>query len=89
MNFKVITITLSLLAATGATLVSSNHAFADETVKEKAEEAGNDTKRGTKQVVRKTKEATCPMVNGKMECAVQKVKHSVQKGADNVEDAVD
>ncbi len=64
-------------------------AFADETVKDKAKEAANDTRRGAKQAMRATKDAACPIVNGKVECAVQKTKHTIQKGADNVEDAID
>lgn len=67
----------------------SLNVLADETMKSKAEETGNDTRRGAKQAARSVKEAACPLVNGKMECALQKTKHAIQKGADNVEDAVD
>lgn len=70
------------------TLMSIN-AIADETLKEKASELGNDTRRGTKNAVREVKDKTCEMINGKMECAVQKTKHAIQKGADKAEDAID
>ncbi len=68
---------------------TANPSYADETVSEKAKEMGNDTKRAGKDAVRQVKDKTCEMVNGKMHCAAQKVKHTIQKGADHVEDAVD
>lgn len=61
----------------------------DTTFKQKVNEVSKDTERGTKKVIRKVKDETCNMINGKMECAAKKVKHSIQNGADNVEDAVD
>ena len=64
-------------------------AFADESVKAKAKEVGNDTSRAVKKGGRAVKDKTCEMVNGKMECAAQKVKHSLQNAGDKVEDAVD
>jgi uncharacterized membrane protein YtjA (UPF0391 family) len=64
-------------------------AFAEETVKSDAKELGNDVKRGTNKAVRTVKDKTCEMINGKMECAVKKAKHSIQNGADKVEDAVE
>lgn len=64
-------------------------ARADDTMKEKASEAANDTGRAAKKAGRAVKDKTCEMVNGKMECAAKKVKHSIQNGADNVEDAID
>ena len=60
-----------------------------EEAKEKMEEVGNDTARGGKKAWRGAKDKTCEMVNGKMECAGQKAKHSIQNGVDNVEDAID
>lgn len=63
--------------------------LADTTVKDDAKELAADTKRGTKKAVRAVKDKTCEMINGKMECAAHKVKHSLQNGADNVEDAID
>jgi hypothetical protein len=55
---------------------------------QKMEEAVQDTKRGTKEVGRDAKEAACPIVNGKVDCAFQKGKHNIQRGADKVEDAI-
>jgi len=49
----------------------------------------NDTKRGVKKAARAAEDKTCELVNGKMECAAKKVKHSIQNGADKVEDAID
>lgn len=82
MKTKILLLTLSIFAL-------ANFAQADQTLKAKAKEAGNDAARATKQGVREVKDKTCEMVNGKMECAAQKVKHKVQQGADKVEDAVD
>lgn len=68
--------------------LTMNHSFA-ETAKSKTEEVTGDAKRGVKSTVREVKDKTCEMVNGKMECAAQKVKHSIQNTSDKVEDAVD
>ena len=89
MKSRVLALSLSLLSASVAGLIVAGNAFADETVTETVKEAANDTKRGAKKAARKVQDKTCEMVNGKMNCAVKKVKHSIQNGADNVEDAVD
>jgi len=60
-----------------------------ESTKQKMEEAGRDTKRGAKKAWRGTKDKTCELVNGKMECAAKKAKHSMQNSADDIEDAVE
>jgi len=83
MKLYLLSLTLFLAA------VSVIQAFADETVKDKVEEAGHDTKRAGKSVIRDVNEKACPLVNGKVECAVNKVKHTGQKVGDKVEDAVD
>lgn len=57
--------------------------------KETVKEMSNDAGRATDQAVRDVKDEACEMVNGKMECAADKVKHKVQEGADAVEDTVD
>jgi competence protein ComGC len=57
--------------------------------KETIKEMGNDAQRTTEQTVRDVKDEACEMINGKMECAADKVKHKVQDGADAVEDAMD
>ncbi len=65
------------------------YAYATETPKEEAKEALNDAKREVKKVGRAADDKTCRLVNGKTECAAKKIKHSIQNGADNVEDAID
>jgi hypothetical protein len=77
------------LIMTGNLHASGNMNKSDEEVKQKMEEAAQDTKRGTKEVGRDAKEAACPIVNGKVDCAFQKGKHNIQRGADKVEDAID
>jgi hypothetical protein len=67
----------------------SINSFADETVEEKAKELGNDTARSVKKGTRAVKDKTCELIDGKMKCAAQKVKHSMQNVGDKVEDAVD
>lgn len=70
-------------------LVFGTVGYADDTVTETAKEVANDSKRAVKSGARTVKDKTCEMINGKMECAVQKAKHAVQNGADKVEDAID
>jgi len=84
MKFIFITVTLSLFNA-----AIMNPVMATEAVKHKVQEAGHDAKRSANKAGRAVKDKTCEMVNGKMECAAQKVKHSMQNGADKAEDAVD
>lgn len=60
-----------------------------EKAQEQTEETFNDMGRGLKKAGRSIKDETCELINGKMECAADKAKHSIQNGADNVEDAVD
>lgn len=57
--------------------------------KQEMQEAGRDIKRGAQKATREIKDESCEMVNGKMECAAQKAKHSMQNTSDKVEDAVD
>jgi len=57
-----------------------------ETVKSDTKEAYQDTKKAAKKTYRKASDKTCEMINGKMECAAKKVKHSVQNGVDEVKD---
>jgi hypothetical protein len=71
------------------TFMLSLYAYADDSVKKDVKEMSNDTVRGANKVVRETKDKTCEMINGKMECAAKKAKHSIQNGADKVEDAID
>lgn len=82
-----------LAIASFLTVVSvSEQAFAGEKtqkMKQEAREAGNDTRRGMNRAGRKVQDATCEMINGKMECAGRRGMNAVKNGADKVEDAVD
>ena len=88
MNFKTLLTALVTTAMVGSYTVNFAHA-ADDTVKEKVQEAGHDTKRAMKKSARKVKDETCEMVNGKMKCIGKKIKHGAQNVGDKVEDAVD
>lgn len=76
-----------ILLLGGAMLSHTVHG--DDTLADKAKEAGHDTKRAAKEVVRVTKDRTCSMVKGKLECAAEKAKHEIQRAGDKVEDAMD
>jgi hypothetical protein len=69
--------------------ISTQLLASEETVREKARESINDSKRTLKQANREFEDKTCELVNGKMVCAVKKVKHSVQKSSDKIQDAAD
>lgn len=60
---------------------------AEDSLKKKASETMNDTRRGVQKAGRDLKDKTCELMNGKVECALQKAKHTVQDVADSVEDA--
>jgi hypothetical protein len=62
---------------------------ADETVKEKIQESMRDSKRAVKQTDREFEDKTCELVNGKMVCALKKIKHTAEKSADKIQDAAD
>lgn len=87
-NFRMLFTALVTTALVGSYTVSNVFA-ADDTVKEKVVEAGKDTKRAMKKGARKVKDETCEMVDGKMKCMGQKIKHGAQNVGDKVEDAVD
>jgi hypothetical protein len=63
--------------------------LAEETVTEKAGEVASDTGKVVKKGYRAAKDKTCHLVNGKMECAAQKVKHGAQNASDEVMDKTD
>lgn len=88
-----LTLKSMVLALSVLTLMTAHPysvAFAsDDTAKEKVKEAANDTKRAAKKAVRKAKDETCEMVDGKMKCMGQKMKHAAQNAGDKIEDAVD
>ena len=58
-------------------------------MEERTDEAASDMGRGIKKASRSIQDKACGMIDGKMECAAEKAKHSIQNGADNVEDAID
>ncbi len=76
----------NLLVATlfAATLGISMIASAEETTMEKVETATNKGTDKIKKGYRKGKEKGCEMMNGKMECAGQKMKHGVENGMDTM-----
>jgi len=80
---------IGALAAVTCFVFSVNASSAEETLKAKTKEVANDTNREMKKTVRKVKDETCSLVKGKMECAADKVKHTLQNGADSIEDATD
>ena len=63
--------------------------FAEDSIKKKATETMNDTRRGVQKAGRDLKDKTCRLMNGQMECALQKAKHTIQDVADGVEDALE
>ena len=67
----------------------TTYATAEESAKEKVMEAGRDIGKNAKQMGRKVKDEVCEMVNGKMECVGQKIKHGAKNVKDEVKDKVD
>ena len=70
-------------------VISTQLIASEETVKEKARESMNDSKRAIRQANRDFEDKTCELVNGKMVCSLKKVKHSVEKSTDKAQDAAD
>jgi hypothetical protein len=66
-----------------------NFAKANEGIKEKKQEVVDDARRAAKNASRDIEDKTCRLIHGKMECAMKKAKHSIQKSADKIEDASD
>ncbi len=81
--------TMILAIASMAAFADSKWEVKKEKMEERTKEAASDTGRGLKRASRKVQDETCEMINGKMECAMKKTKHSIQNGADKVEDAMD
>lgn len=57
-------------------------ATAEESTLEKAETVKNKAVDSVKKTARDVKDKTCEMVNGKLECAAQQMKHSAQDAVD-------
>ena len=60
----------------------------DESATEKVEDTYDAAKNKTKEAYREVKDEACELVNGKMECAGQKMKHKAKNMKDDVEDEV-
>ena len=85
---KLMLLTIAIMGLS-ASAVFAEKATKKTEIRQEMEEVGRDTKRGASKAMRSVKDETCELINGKMECAVKKAKHSIQNGADNVEDAVE
>lgn len=80
---KITTSLIVLALSTG--LITSSFAHAEETVGEKAAATATKAKNATKKAYRGAKDEVCEMINGKMECLPQKVKHKAENAADSAE----
>lgn len=80
---------MTVLFLTSFSAVAENDKGIVEKTKETTSEAYQDTKKVVKKTANKVSDKTCEMINGKMECAVKKVKHSVENGVGEVKDKVD
>jgi hypothetical protein len=58
-------------------------------VSQTAKEGVSDVKKTVRKGVRKSKDKTCELVNGKMECAAKKLKHKAQNVGDDINDKMD
>lgn len=63
---------------------ATNLAWAETTSGEKAGQVVTDVQDSAKKGVRNVKDATCEMINGKMECAGKKLMHKAHTGVDKV-----
>lgn len=84
MILKAVSTIAMALALTATVAIPSVRA--EESVGEKMAEGGRDVKKGAKKAVRKVKDETCEMVNGKMECAAKKAGHKIENATDEVKD---
>jgi hypothetical protein len=73
-----------VIAAAIAAFASSTAIAADAVT-----ETGRDVSKNAKKAGRDVQDATCNMVNGKMECAGKKAKHKIQNATDEVKDKAD
>ncbi|MFN7727923.1 MAG: DUF1328 domain-containing protein [Bdellovibrio sp.] len=72
----------------GALAIPQTSQAEEGSVTEHPKEAGRDVKKVTKKTIRKVKDKTCEMVNGKMECKAKKMKHKAQDAGDEAADAL-
>lgn len=82
-------ISLVLIFSSLAAFAGSDVKETKQKMEERADEAAADMGRASRHATREVKDKSCELVNGKMECAVQKTKHSIQDAGDKMEDAVD
>jgi len=76
----------TLLLAAALAIPQAPAAETTEITKE-AKEAAQDAKKNAKKLARKTKDETCEIVNGKVKCFKDRVKHKAQNLKDELEDA--
>lgn len=80
---------LGIVSAMGcllsASVIAVSVVIAEESAGEKARETISETKKETKKVYRSAKDKACEMVNGKLQCAGDKVKHKIENLKDEVE----
>lgn len=89
---KLIILATTLLLST-AISYADNHHKKDQPVKDAVEktasvsqEAYEDTAKNVKKVYRKAKDKTCEMINGKLECTVQKAENKMKNLKDEAID---
>jgi hypothetical protein len=77
-----------LLAVTLTSIVTTSFiataADAPKTAEQDMKQAGRDLSKGVKKTARKIDDKSCEMVNGKMDCAGQKLKHGAQNVGDDI-----
>ncbi len=80
-----------VIALIAATMMMAPIAFshAEETVKEKVQEAGKDTKRAFKKGANRVEEKSCEMINGKLQCLGDKIENRAEETSDKVKDMAD
>ena len=64
-------------------------ALAEDSAQANVKEAGRDLKKNAKKTVRKVKDKTCEMVDGKMQCAKKKIEHKMENMGDDIKDKAD
>jgi hypothetical protein len=85
---------ICLMGFSVLSIFNMNHSFADDSaegksVKESVSNSAKHAKHKTNKGIRKLKDKTCEVVDGKTKCLAKKAEHSVENGVDNVKDAAD
>ncbi len=84
MTFMKIALSAAAAMTIGSTFVGYGSQAEDSQPVAEMKEAGRDMKKSAKKAVRDVKDATCPLVNGKADCAVKKAGHEIQNAADKI-----